>query len=509
MRKLLTAGIFGTILTLTGSGAANASIVSSGFLDEKLTEYALSTALDLKANQSDLTALNDIVGKQIWDIVLNLKVGNFPHLKELFPGLAPDKRVPFVDLAGYVLSNYDDHGAPNLASVADKFLYGWTNSDKLTRQGLIALNDGWTDKNNGATYLGVKDLNTKTGSYYWGPENKEYKFSNIPYFKEFFPDISPDKSIAMSDMATTILLNYTNVEFPGLAGVTNKLLNGWTDAKGGIINPGLKGMYDGWTQDDRYLPGLKMISDYVSRVEDAYKARFPIVFTLGSPSTTIDGVDYTGPVYPLWKLSEGIDKIDSIETKIGELPDGKTVAGMIKETDGKIGKLPTEIPNIDSTWARYGFVDISGTPIDLPDTVGGMLSMLFNEDGKFTGLSLRNIMAKILMGFVTNTGARIEGLSYLTNAYNLQGDSPLVNAVNANTAKIGTLPSEYSTVGAALTAIKGIAEEAKAAALAAIPDPKQEGSSGKFVLTVDIVGDNATYRWEKIDREGETTTISE
>ena len=74
------------------------------------------------------------------------------------------------------------------------------------------------------------------------------------------------------------------------------------------------------------------------------------------------------------------------------------------------------------------------------------------------------------------------------------------------THKIGTLPTEYATIGAALTAIKGIAEDAKAAALAAIPDPKQEGSTGKFVLTVDIVGDNATYRWEKIDREGETTT---
>ena len=74
--------------------------------------------------------------------------------------------------------------------------------------------------------------------------------------------------------------------------------------------------------------------------------------------------------------------------------------------------------------------------------------------------------------------------------------------------KIGTLPDGYTTVGAALTAIKGIAEDAKATALSAIPDPKAEGSTGKFVLTVDIVGDNATYRWEKIDRESETTTIT-
>ena len=73
--------------------------------------------------------------------------------------------------------------------------------------------------------------------------------------------------------------------------------------------------------------------------------------------------------------------------------------------------------------------------------------------------------------------------------------------------KIGTLPTEYATVGAALSAIKGIAEEAKQKAEAAIPDPKAEGATGKFVLTVDVVGDNATYRWEKIERAtGETTT---
>ena len=149
------------------------------------------------------------------------------------------------------------------------------------------------------------------------------------------------------------------------------------------------------------------------------------------------------------------------------------------------------------------------------------------------------------MGYGLPAGNRIEGLLPLTSAYNLTGDSPIVTAVKANTAaiekigtlpdgqtvagmattanttantakttadsaieKIGTLPTEYATVGAALSAIKGIAEEAKTAALAAIPDPKTEGATGKYVLTVDIIDSSATpvYRWEKIDREGETTT---
>ncbi len=66
--------------------------------------------------------------------------------------------------------------------------------------------------------------------------------------------------------------------------------------------------------------------------------------------------------------------------------------------------------------------------------------------------------------------------------------------------KIGDLPTKYQTVGAALSAIEGIAEEAKTLAEKAIPDPRAEGSSGKFVLTVDVIGDSATYHWEKIDR---------
>lgn len=76
--------------------------------------------------------------------------------------------------------------------------------------------------------------------------------------------------------------------------------------------------------------------------------------------------------------------------------------------------------------------------------------------------------------------------------------------------KIGIVPDGYDNLGAALTAIKGVAEEVKQKVEAAIPDPKAEGANGKYVLTVDVVGDNATYRWEKIDRAtGEIGTTTE
>ena len=161
MRKLFIS----TILGLTITGGADASIVSRGFFEEQIGNYATLDLLNSKANQTDLTALNYIVGKEDWNnIVLNLKLKSFPHLSELFPDLAPDKGMPFTGISSYIYNNLTYIGAPNLAGVTDKFLHGWTNSDNLTRQGLIALNDGWTDKNDGTTYLGLKDINTKIGT---------------------------------------------------------------------------------------------------------------------------------------------------------------------------------------------------------------------------------------------------------------------------------------------------------------------------------------------------------
>ena len=72
---------------------------------------------------------------------------------------------------------------------------------------------------------------------------------------------------------------------------------------------------------------------------------------------------------------------------------------------------------------------------------------------------------------------------------------------------IGTVPEGYDNLGAALSAVKGIAEEAKQLAEQAIPNVLDEDSNGKYVLTAEKVGDVATYRWEIINRAtNETTT---
>ena len=315
MKKLLTAGIFGTILGIVSAGTANASIVSSGFLDEKLTEYALSTSLDLKANQSDLTALSNKIG--------TLPSGDSPE----FPG-------------------YD-------------FLFPWIDQP-------------------------------------------------LPY------------PTSLEELITAIYGTENGV--PGL------------------------------------LAGI--IANFRTDINND-----------GSPDMNVGLV----PNFILAKKAD--DLANANATKIGTLPSGG---------------FP-ERPELTELliWAEQEHT--------YPTSLSELITALYGnpETGK------PGLLFGIVGGFETSFGEEIGfgAAKVLANKAQATAD--------ANTAKIGTLPTEYATVGAALTAIKGIAEDAKAAALAAIPDPKQEGSSGKFVLTVDIVGDNATYRWEKIDREGETTTTTE
>ena len=159
-------------------------------------------------------------------------------------------------------------------------------------------------------------------------------------------------------------------------------------------------------------------------------------------------------------------------------------------------------------------IRLNYTDIDFPGLAGVVYSLIWQRDrDDMWPIRLGAIFDDYeflysSIGYVSFTKLIIDGGTLIRPGITVYGLKDLTTKVDANTAKIGTLPTEYATVGAALTAIKGIAEDAKAAALSAIPDPKAEGSTGKFVLTVDIVGDNATYRWEKIDRESETTTTT-
>lgn len=53
--------LMGIIIGLGTIGTTHASIVSRGFLEEALTNYATSTALDLKADKADLMTVSDTI----------------------------------------------------------------------------------------------------------------------------------------------------------------------------------------------------------------------------------------------------------------------------------------------------------------------------------------------------------------------------------------------------------------------------------------------------------------
>ncbi|MFQ6745057.1 MAG: hypothetical protein ACLRFN_03735, partial [Alphaproteobacteria bacterium] len=154
MKKNIYTGIFCTILGLCINTPANASIVSRNFLDQALTDYATTTALDLKANQSDFTNLNTQISDSV-DILRELLIrGNISY--EFVNDIDPKKFPNTISGAFDLLYQY-------LNRFAGSSLYGWTDSFGTYYRGFADLNNGWTDSEK-KTYLGVKGLNDKIGT---------------------------------------------------------------------------------------------------------------------------------------------------------------------------------------------------------------------------------------------------------------------------------------------------------------------------------------------------------
>ena len=137
----------------------------------------------------------------------------------------------------------------------------------------------------------------------------------------------------------------------------------------------------------------------------------------------------------------------------------------------------------------------------ISDSINDLLKPLWDGEARdlVSGFNPNKVDVDIYGAFWLIEGYLTFLSSGLINGWTDIKGTEFLGLKDVNT-KIGDLPKKYQTVGAALTAIEGIAEEAKTLSEKAIPDPRAEGSSGKFVLTVDVIGDNATYHWEKIDR---------
>lgn len=122
--------LLGVLMGLGTIGTTYASIVSRGFLDEALTSYATTTALDLKANQSDLTNLSNIVGTPTEmtysDMVASLgRQGEYLFGDTYWEQYA-DTAVPTNDISEFIRRSYTDTDFPGVAGLFS-ILFGRRN----------------------------------------------------------------------------------------------------------------------------------------------------------------------------------------------------------------------------------------------------------------------------------------------------------------------------------------------------------------------------------------------
>ncbi len=120
MNKILLGIVFG----LGAIVGADASIVSRSFLDDELANYATTTALNQKANQTDLTNLSRIVGTPAeltyWDIIANFGDGGPFYLNDYYE--EADKTIPYDNLSEFLRLSYTDPDFPGVASLG-KYLF--------------------------------------------------------------------------------------------------------------------------------------------------------------------------------------------------------------------------------------------------------------------------------------------------------------------------------------------------------------------------------------------------
>ncbi|MBQ7055534.1 MAG: hypothetical protein IJN91_01205 [Alphaproteobacteria bacterium] len=151
----------------------------------------------------------------------------------------------------------------------------------------------------------------------------------------------------------------------------------------------------------------------------------------------------------------------------------------------KVGETPPDLGLGDTFIAQELFSH--GEYEEGPLVEGSIYDFIYNNFRNVDFPGLAGAVNKILYGF-----DNIDG-SY-------KGIISLNETVQYLNYRIGAVPDGYTNLGDALAAVRVTADRALELAEQAIPDPRAEGGNGKFVLTVDVIGENTTYHWEKIDR---------
>lgn len=214
----------GAIFIMSVIGGASASIISRGFFDEAMKNYALKTDVgDVAALQSKIGTLP--TGTVRW---LN---NNIPIHCDNPEICMTDITLP-TDIGGLLSLLYsDDKDAPSVTNLLDMMINGfWYGPDYI---------------------YGFYDLNVKLSSLEEHVAESQFLFDKIedslPYKSELFNTYNFVEG--RQDMYMVIHDSFFDASFPGLAGVVNKLLNGWTNA-----------------EDETYL-GLKEINTKVKATE--------------------------------------------------------------------------------------------------------------------------------------------------------------------------------------------------------------------------------------------------
>ena len=548
--KKISFAAFGAVFGGLVVGGADASIISRSFLDEALESYATTTALDLKANQSDLTNLSNKIGNA-WPYMFDMALGLHSLSLQLYPqeinlentsdlvrflfggqmesGISGDGVLNLLAEGVYYFGAYDiktgqiDDGFRSLTQLTD----GWTDSQRKTYLGVRGLNDmiannlgtvflydpnpksttgyikvpttdlyevlGFSNNfdllrfpfagqvvetNAGATLMPLwkltqsayktEELSTKIGTL---PKGDIYTskglFNLMPEADFIYPDSLGDFMASMYDM---------RAPYPSLSKLADAIFFGTMNNSSVVSEYRVKGLYQ-ITQEigtlptgtfDISSPGLnEMFRDgksFLVTIPSGHTLSdlFLDLYTPGSPLPSISDVAYItmhgGELSQFWAGEYGI-------------PSYKGLIDLTKDVN-KIGTLPSGDMPSAPVWSDSLLLNSEEI---YPTSLAGLMELLLgNKEGRI------GILQRMVRGFPLlsdNSGDEI-GLYY-----------NYIRAKEAND-KIGRLPTKYSTVGAALSAMDAKIDAHELPA---------DSDDGQYVLSAKKVGDTITYTWVKMD----------
>ena len=499
--KKISFAAFGVVFGGLVVGGADASIISRSFLDEALESYATTTALSDKIGNAwpymlEMTPALNYLSWSLYPLEMNLE--NTSDLVRFLFG-------------GQMESGINQGGVLNLLgqSVVDIGAY-----DVKTGQiddgfrSLTQLTNGWTDSKK-KSYLGVRGLNDAIGTLPSGAMPEAPVWSD-KLFQHMYQEYGVEPIYPTS-----------------LAGLMELLFGSSQKDSMGILQRMVAGIPENDGTDD--LIGLYPNYVLAKEANDKIGTLPTGTFDIGSPGLNemfSDGKSFTVNVPSnstlselfrnLYQLDASLPSIADVAYKTmfgGQLsqywagvygiPSYKGLIDLTKDVN-KIGTLPTgELPRV-GFWTDK-LLPALGVEPNYPTSLAGLMELLFGNNAH------SGILPLIYRGVTVDTDGNgygdtnigiVSNYSLATSANataNAASTAAQTAQTTANTAKstadsaiekIGRLPTEYSTVGAALSAM-----DAKIEA----KDLPADSDDGQYVLSAKKVGDTITYTWVKMD----------